>query len=133
MWFTSSVDGEAENERAGYVQDMGSQLAFYRSVLGLEVKEPSGAKDLSEMHWVDPETGVCSLALHGGSQYRSGPDAPKMVFGVSDSEAARARLLASGAPMGAIRSRTPGILVSDENDPAGNTLSIESRSIQSDP
>ena len=60
-----------------YTQDMGSQVSFYRDLLGLEVKGPQGIQGLSGQYWVELDAGACTLALHAGGQRRFGQDAPK--------------------------------------------------------
>ena len=110
-----------------YVQDMGAQVSFYRDKLGLQVKEPQGESDWSGVHWVELDTGSCTLALHAGGNRRLGDDAPKIVFRVSDLPAARQELARRGVPMGQVRSPAPGVQVSDGVDPEGNRFSIESR------
>lgn len=110
-----------------YVQDMGAQVSFYRDVLGLSVKEPRGESDWTGVHWVELDTGSCTLALHAGGQRRLGDDAPKIVFRVYDLPAARQELVRRGVPMGEVRSPAPGVQVSDGADPEGNRFSIESR------
>ena len=99
-----------------YVQDMATQVSFYRDVLGLEVREPSGVQDLSHAFWVELETGACTLALHAGGQGRLGQDAPKIVFRVADVPLAREDLVSRGVPMGEIRSPAAGVRVSDGLD-----------------
>jgi predicted enzyme related to lactoylglutathione lyase len=111
-----------------YVQDMGSQVSFYRDTLGLQVKEPQDVQDLSGQYCVELDTGACTLALHGGGQRRFGEDAPKIVFRVADVPRVRAELLQQGVPMGDLRSPAPGVQVCDGRDPEGNRFSIESRS-----
>jgi catechol 2,3-dioxygenase-like lactoylglutathione lyase family enzyme len=110
-----------------YVEDMAAQVAFYRDTLGLQVKVPSDVEDFSQVHWVELDTGACTLALHGGGQRRFGKDAPKFVFRVADVPSARDALRAQGVQMGAIRSPEPDINVCDGQDPEGNWFSIESR------
>ena len=110
-----------------YVQDMDAQVSFYRDLLGLEVREPLDQGDWTGVHWVELETGSCTLALHAGGQRRLGADAAKIVFRVSDVPAARRHLLQRGVPMGDIRSPAPGVQVADGVDPEGNRFSIESR------
>ena len=53
-----------------YVQDMSAQVAFYRGVLGLAVRQPQGVQDFSQVYWTELETGACVLALHAGGQRR---------------------------------------------------------------
>ena len=110
-----------------YVQDMGAQVSFYRDTLGLRVREPQGESDWTGVHWVELNTGSCTLALHAGGQRRLGNDAPKIVFRVSDVPAVRQELVQRGVSMGEVRSPAPGVQVSDAVDPEGNKFSIESR------
>jgi catechol 2,3-dioxygenase-like lactoylglutathione lyase family enzyme len=110
-----------------YVRDMEAQVSFYRDVMGIPVKEPTGDQDFGELFWVELDTGSCTLALHGGGEGRFGTDAPKVVFRVSDVAVSRARLLQDGVTMGDVRSPGPGIQVCDGQDPEGNKFSIESR------
>ncbi len=110
-----------------YVEDMDAQVSFYRDLLGLEVKEPDSVEDWTDVHWVELETGTCTLALHAGGQRRHGDDAPKLVFRVSDVPGTRDELARQGVPMGEVRSPAPGVQVSDGVDPEGNRFSIESR------
>jgi catechol 2,3-dioxygenase-like lactoylglutathione lyase family enzyme len=113
-----------------YVEDMAAQLAFYRDVLGLQVKGPFAAEDYGGAYWVELDSGACTLALHAGGQRRLGADAPKIVFRVADLAAARDELLARGVPMGEVRSPAPGVLVCDGADPEGNHFSIEAHESQ---
>jgi predicted enzyme related to lactoylglutathione lyase len=109
-----------------YVEDMAAQVAFYRDVLGLRVKEPPQVEDYGGLYWVELDSGACTLALHAGGQRRQGADAPKIVFRVADLDEARDELLARGVPMGEARSPAPGVQVCDGVDPEGNRFSIES-------
>lgn len=49
-----------------YVQDMATQVSFYRDLLGLPVLYPIQADYRDEM-WVVFDTGACKLCLHGGA------------------------------------------------------------------
>jgi predicted enzyme related to lactoylglutathione lyase len=109
-----------------YVQDMNAQVAFYRDVLGLQVRQPQGVQDYGQVYWTELETGDCVLALHGGGQRRFGQDAPKIVFRVSEIQSARQALLDREVPVGEARSPAPGVWVCDATDPEGNGFSIES-------
>jgi predicted enzyme related to lactoylglutathione lyase len=109
-----------------YVQDMPSQVAFYRDQLGLSVRNPDSQEDYRTAYWVEFETGACSLALHGGGEKRTGQDAPKIVFRVHDIQAAREELRARGVVLGELRSPSPDVWVVDGVDPEGNKFSIES-------
>lgn len=110
-----------------YVEDMAAQVSFYRDILGLAVREPQDVQDYGSVYWVELETGTCTLALHGGGQRRSGLDAPKIVFRVTNVALAKDELLKRNVSMGEIRSPAPGIQVCDGRDPEGNRFSIESR------
>ena len=110
-----------------YVEDMQSQVIFYRDVMGLEIDQPSGLTDYSAVDWVTFKTGACSLVLHRGGQRRFGEDAPKFVFSVNDINLSRDYLISRGVEMSGIRTAAPGIKVCDGCDPEGNSFSIESR------
>ncbi|QDG51781.1 hypothetical protein FIV42_13805 [Persicimonas caeni] len=110
-----------------YVEDMESQVAFYRDVLGLAVTYPAECDSYADQHWVTFDTGACSLALHGGGSQSQGKDAPKFVFDVDDIAEARQELLDHGVRVGEVRSPAPGVDVVDARDPEGNAFSIESR------
>lgn len=109
-----------------YVEDMNTQIAFYRDKLGLEVKSPKETDDFSDIFWVEINTGPCTLALHAGGKRRFGPDAPKIVFQVDDILAARQALIDQDVNLNEIRSAAPGVWVCDGVDPEGNKFSIES-------
>jgi len=86
-----------------YVQDVQAQVTFYRSKLGLAVTSPAGVTDFAHQFWVTLGTGACTLVLHGGGQRRLGADAPKIVFRVTDIEAARRELVERGVALSAAR------------------------------
>ena len=108
-----------------YVEDMNKQVAFYRDLIGLKIKEPQGVTDFKDAYWVEFETGACTLVLHGGGRRRLGADTPKIVFRVVNIEAARKELLARGVQVGEVRTPAPGVQVCDGEDPEGNPFSIE--------
>jgi predicted enzyme related to lactoylglutathione lyase len=108
-----------------YVQDMNVQVAFYRDVLGLKVRQPQQAGDFSDVYWLELETGPCVLALHGGGKRRFGEDAPKVVFRAADIYLARQTLIERGVSISEVRSPAPGVWVCDAVDPEGNHFSIE--------
>src|SRR5262245_3977268 len=108
-----------------YVQDMDAQVRFYRDVLELPIRFPQGLENYQNEFWVEFETGVCSLVLHGGGQKRLGQDSPKVSFSVSDIELSRAALLQRGIKIGDVRSPAPGVQVADGFDPEGNPFSID--------
>jgi catechol 2,3-dioxygenase-like lactoylglutathione lyase family enzyme len=110
-----------------YVEDMNTQVRFYRDRLGLRLTHPQGIDDFSAEYWVTFDTGACTLALHGGGQKRIGQDSPKIVFLTDDLAASRALLASRGVAVSAPRSPAPGVDVCDAKDPEGNPFSIESR------
>ncbi len=107
-----------------YVADMAEAVAFYRDRLGLPISFPH-CDDYSQQYWVVFETGVCKLCLHGGGERRQGPDAAKIVFRVQNIVVARAHFLQRGVELSEVRTPSPGVLVCDGTDPAGNRFSIE--------
>ena len=115
-----------------YVEDMASQVAFYRDILGLQVLYPAGLNDYGHEHWVTFKTGECILALHSGGRSRQADDegsqrpVPKIVFGVGEILRARGHLLDRGVSLGEARLAAPGVWVCDGRDPEGNPFSIES-------
>jgi predicted enzyme related to lactoylglutathione lyase len=108
-----------------YVEDMQSQVAFYRDILGMRLKSPVGVEDFSSASWVEMESGSCTLALHAGGKRRFGEDAPKFVFRVADILAAHKILLERGVSLGEIFQAAPGVWVCNASDPEGNQFSIE--------
>jgi predicted enzyme related to lactoylglutathione lyase len=108
-----------------YVEDMHSQVCYYREVLGLPVRRPVEHEDYSGEYWVELEAGSCVLALHGGGGRQLGKDAPKLVFAVDDIQEARLTLQDKGVSLSEVRSPAPGVYVCDFVDPEGNHLSIE--------
>ncbi len=110
-----------------HVQDMNSQVAFYRDKLGLRVSYPMGTEDYSKEGWVTLETGRCVLALHDGGRVRLGESpSHRIVFRTEDIHAARNQLLRKGVQAGEIRSPAPEVQVFEARDPEGNVFSIES-------
>jgi catechol 2,3-dioxygenase-like lactoylglutathione lyase family enzyme len=110
-----------------YVEDMDSQVQFYRDTLGLSLSYPQELEDYSDQMWVTFDTGICTLALHCGGGRDFGRDAPKFVFEVKNVESTRQFLLDRGVLLGEIRTAAPGVSVCDGEDPEGNNFSIESR------
>jgi predicted enzyme related to lactoylglutathione lyase len=106
-----------------YVKDMSKAVFFYRDVLGLEIKYPSGLTDYSEAMWVELDAGTCSIALHGGAKEPPG-DEHQLVFTVDDLESARQSIISAGVTMGEIRILEDGKPVSSGVDPDGHRFSI---------
>jgi predicted enzyme related to lactoylglutathione lyase len=109
-----------------YVENMNSQVLFYKDKMGLEVDYPKDTDNLENEKWVVFQTGPCRLALRSGGRCRLGEDAPKMVFEVEDLPKIREELIRRGVPLNEIWSPAAGIFVSDGVDPEGNSFSIES-------
>lgn len=108
-----------------YVQDMDKMVKYYRDVIGLALKYPSGLESYSEEYWVVFDTGPCALALHGGGTTGCCDKCPKIVFRVSGIESKREELLGKGVDVDQIRSPAAGILVCDGTDVEGNQFSLE--------
>ena len=109
-----------------YVENMSSQVFFYKDKMGLEIDYPEDTDNLENENWVVFRTGECNLALHSGGRRRIGEDAPKIVFDVEDLPKIREELISRGVPLDEVWSPALGILVSDGVDPEGNRFSIES-------
>lgn len=108
-----------------YVDDMASQVRFYRDVVGIAVDGPTDA-DYSTEHWVTFKTGPCKLALHAGGRPEPRNCHPiKFVFMVEDLEGTRQRLARQGVTFSEVRNPAPGVLVCDTMDPEGNVFSLE--------
>ena len=110
-----------------YVRDMDAQVRFYKDVLELPLSYPLDLDSYQDQPWVTFDVGECVLALHSGGQGHVSLDAPKFVFQVADVGAARETLLGRGVVVGEVRVPSPGVYVSDGEDPEGNKFSIESR------
>ena len=109
-----------------YVENMSSQVFFYKDKMGLEIDYPEDTDNLENETWVVFRTGECNLVLHSGGRRRIGEDAPKIVFDIEDLPRIREELIRRGVPLDEVWSPALGILVSDGVDPEGNRFSIES-------
>ena len=108
-----------------YVQDMASEVRFYRDVLGLHIRYPQNLEDYAEEMWVEFEIGECSLALHGGAQ--ATPDElHEMVFKVENVARARQMIINAGIAMDEIRPLEDGSPISEGRDPDGHRFAIRS-------
>ena len=110
-----------------YVQDMGLMVSFYRDKLGFDVDLPVDLPDYTQESWVVINTGATKLALNLGGSGRVGEDAPMIVFGVEDIEAARTTLLARGVALEEIFDAGDGVKVVQGRDAEGNPISLEQR------
>jgi predicted enzyme related to lactoylglutathione lyase len=108
-----------------FVQDMNSEVRFYRDVLGLSIQYPQNLEDYTDEMWVAFDLGTTTLALHGGAE-----EAPKtlheIVFRVENVARAREMIIAAGTPMSEIRSLEDGSPIAEGRDPAGHRFSIRS-------
>jgi len=103
-----------------FVDDMPSQVRFYRGILGLSIDSPI-QNDYSAEHWVTFKTGACTLALHsGGRQSPKNCHAVKFVLMVDKLDEVRRLLAQKGVTLSDVRSPVAGVLVCDGVDPEGN-------------
>lgn len=106
-----------------FVQEMESEVQFYRDLLGLRIRFPQNLQDYSKEMWVEFETGDCILALHGGARQK--PDkVHSIVFTVDNIEQARETILNAGIEISDIRPLEDGSKVAEGLDPAGHPFSI---------
>lgn len=110
-----------------YVEDMNLMVSFYRDKLGFDVEFPADQPDYSQETWVLIDSGVCKLALNAGGSNNVGDDAPMIVFGVADIEAARNALLDRGVALEEIFDAGDGVKVAQGRDPEKNPISLEQR------
>jgi CBS domain-containing protein/predicted enzyme related to lactoylglutathione lyase len=110
-----------------YVEDMNLMVGFYRDKLGLDVEFPADLPDYSQESWVVMNTGACKLALNAGGSNNVGDDAPMIVFGVADIEAARNTLLSRGVMLEEVFDAGAGVKVAQGRDPEKNPISLEQR------
>ena len=108
-----------------YVQDMNSEVRFYRDVLGLPLKYPQGLENYADEMWVEFDLGTTTLALHGGAD--EAPDTlHDLVFWVENVARAREMIIAAGINMAEIRELEDGAPIAEGEDPAGHRFSIRS-------
>lgn len=101
-----------------FTKNMATMLAFYRSVLGLEVvTDEKGFKEL--------DGGGIRIALHEGSS-SVGMKAPKLVFFADDVEAMRNQLVARGAKFMPVI-EAGELRMADGRDPDGNPIGLSNR------
>jgi CBS domain-containing protein len=110
-----------------YVEDMNLMVSFYRDKMGLDVEFPADQADYAEESWVVMDAGACKLALNAGGSNNVGDDAPMIVFGVADIEAARNTLLERGVALEEIFDAGGGVKVAQGRDPEKNPISLEQR------
>jgi predicted enzyme related to lactoylglutathione lyase len=110
-----------------FVQDMKTEVTFYRDVLGLELSSPRDPHSAELDKWVTFKSGACTLALHAGGEKRFGDDAPQFYFLVEDIQAARAELIRKGVTMSDIQHPDAHSYFCAGRDPEGNRFGLESR------
>jgi predicted enzyme related to lactoylglutathione lyase len=101
-----------------HVDNMQTQIAFYRDALGLELAFESE-------WWTTFRTGQCSLALHAGG--RIGAANVRPTFSVEDLDAVLETLRARGVESSDVREPIAGTRVADIRDSEGNIVSLEER------
>jgi len=106
-----------------YVQDMESEVQFYRDVLGLTLRFPQGLEDFSDQMWVEFDAHPGILALHGGAQEKPDP-LHEMVFEVTDIVKSRDAILAADYEIAPIRILEDGAPIAEGWDPEGHRFAI---------
>jgi predicted enzyme related to lactoylglutathione lyase len=110
-----------------FVNNMQTEVRFYRDVLGLKIVYPSEVEDYSKEMWVEFQLGESSLALHGGAD--GGYDLHhEVVFWVEDIQEAHTVIQSAGIQINPIRSLEDGALVAEGRDPEGHRFAIRSES-----
>ena len=101
-----------------FTKDMTRMTAFYRDVLGLELRS-------DEPGWKEFAAGGCAIALHNGTS-APGTRPPKIVFFARDVAATRGELNARGAKFGKVK-EGKGLALCDGKDPDGNPVGLSNR------
>jgi catechol 2,3-dioxygenase-like lactoylglutathione lyase family enzyme len=97
---------------------MDAMTAFYRDVLGLELK-------VNEKGWKEFDAGAIVIALHNGTS-EVGRRPPKLVFYSNDVAGTRETLMERGAKMGKVKSGA-GLDLCEGTDPDGNPFQVSNR------
>jgi len=111
-----------------YVQEMASEVQFYRDVLGLTISYPKNLQNYSQEMWVTFETGDCTLALHGGAN-EPPQEQHEIVFPVDDVNEAREIISCAGIEIGSVRILEDGAPIAEGRDPAGHRFAIRSSKV----
>lgn len=106
-----------------YVQDMESEVRFYRDVLGLTLQFPKGLQDYSDQMWVEFDAQPGILALHAGVN-ETPDDTHEIVFLVEDINRARDAIIAAGIKIDPVRILEDGAPIAEGRDPAGHRFAI---------
>jgi catechol 2,3-dioxygenase-like lactoylglutathione lyase family enzyme len=101
-----------------FTKDMPGMVAFYRDVLGLELRK-------DEKGWKEFDANGCVIALHNGTS-SVGRRPPKIGFWAPDIAVARAELIKRGAKMSKLM-EGGGLVRCEGKDPDGNPFSISDR------
>jgi catechol 2,3-dioxygenase-like lactoylglutathione lyase family enzyme len=112
-----------------YVRDIPKVAHFYERHFGMS-PVPSVEKG-----WLELKGGGCDIALHQASSAQKSGAAMKIVFGVRDVRGFMAERAAEGLKFGSIHEVRDGVgnafEFANAKDPAGNSIQISSRGLQS--
>jgi predicted enzyme related to lactoylglutathione lyase len=107
-----------------YVRDIPKMARFYQLHFGYE------AMPGNEPGWLELKApGGCTIALHQAAKSQKRGSEIKLVFAVRDVAAFRTRALRLGLKFGVMH-EVRGFQFSNAKDPAGNSISISSRSLR---
>ena len=101
-----------------FTKDMPKMTAFYRDVLGLELRK-------DEKGWKEFDANGCVIALHNGTS-AVGRRPPKIGFWAPNIAAARDALVKRGVKMSKVMAGG-GLVRCEGKDPDGNPFSISDR------
>jgi predicted enzyme related to lactoylglutathione lyase len=108
-----------------YVRDIAKVAAFYETHFGWK---PLAAAEPGWQELASP-AGGCSIALHQAAVSQKRGSEIKIVFGVKDVRAFKAKCEAQGLKFGVVH-EVNGFQFSNAKDPAGNSISISSRGMK---
>ena len=109
-----------------YTKRPTEMVAFYTTMFDYEVATTPGDR-LTQLL---SRSGGLTLLLHPAAKgQKEGQVQVKLVFAVEDVTLARARLLESGVPIGPVH-QADGYAFANLKDPAGNSVSISSRTFR---
>lgn len=102
-----------------WTKDMDASVAFYRDVLGLEMRLRHGED------WAEFDVGGTTLALHGSRGVQPTTDGATVVFEVDDLDAVMRALGVRGVAFeGDVREVTGQGRFATFRDPAGNVVQV---------
>jgi predicted enzyme related to lactoylglutathione lyase len=108
-----------------YVKDIPGVAAFYERHFGLR---PHGVPTTGWLE-LSPAGGGCRIALHKAAKSQRSGAAMKLVFGVRDIAAFKAKCAVDGLVFGPTHAGD-GFEFANAKDPAGNAISISSRGLK---